>query len=217
MRYVDTKANKNELSHCIKSGPYILTELVTEVVLAIEDQPRHPRRVEKETYANTTPDNRKLIDAEVKAIHMILNEIGDDIYLTMDACSTAREMWLAIEHLQQRESINKFYKMMNEIVRNKLRLISCRLFDILKQHQNEVNEIRAEKNARNANPLALVAATQHYPDKYSPDTYYQAPKPHKTYTSSSRHTSSTNSYATTRNKSKEIAKPITHPFESPSK
>ncbi|GJR96594.1 hypothetical protein Tco_0268768 [Tanacetum coccineum] len=35
-----------------------------------------------------------------------------------------------------------------------------KLFDILKQHQNEVNEIRAERLARNVNPLALVAATQ---------------------------------------------------------
>ncbi|GJW07702.1 hypothetical protein Tco_1570125 [Tanacetum coccineum] len=62
-----------------------------------------------------------------------------------------------------------------------------KLFDILKQYQNEVNEIRAKKLARNANPLALVAAAQHYPD----DTYYQAPKPYKTHTSSLRHTTST--------------------------
>nr|GFD00403.1 hypothetical protein [Tanacetum cinerariifolium] len=32
--------------------------------------------------------------------------------------------------------------------------------DILKQHQHEVNEIRAEKIARVANPLALVAQQQ---------------------------------------------------------
>ncbi|GKC92122.1 hypothetical protein Tco_1157564, partial [Tanacetum coccineum] len=32
-----------------------------------------------------------------------------------------------------------------------------KLYDILKQHQNEVNEIRAERLARTANPLALVA------------------------------------------------------------
>ncbi|GJU99634.1 retrovirus-related pol polyprotein from transposon TNT 1-94 [Tanacetum coccineum] len=31
-----------------------------------------------------------------------------------------------------------------------------KLYDILKQHQNEVNEIRAERLARTANPLALV-------------------------------------------------------------
>ncbi|GJX12787.1 hypothetical protein Tco_0204545 [Tanacetum coccineum] len=34
-----------------------------------------------------------------------------------------------------------------------------KLYDILKQHQNEVNEIRAERLARTANPLALIAPT----------------------------------------------------------
>ncbi|GKB87889.1 hypothetical protein Tco_0960161 [Tanacetum coccineum] len=51
-----------------------------------------------------------------------------------------------------------------------------KLFDILKQYQKEVNEIHAEKIAKNANPLALVATAQQYPD-----TYYQAPKPYKSY------------------------------------
>ncbi|GJY23689.1 integrase, catalytic region, zinc finger, CCHC-type containing protein [Tanacetum coccineum] len=229
MRYVDTKANKNELRHCTETGPYILTELVTEAVPATEDQPGHPRRVEQETYANTTPENIKLIDAEAEAIYVILSGNGDDIYSTVDACSTAREMWLAIKRLQQGESINKqdmktkFWEFewsrFVTIVKQQQDLDTVsyhRLFDILKQHQNEVNEIRAEKIARNANPLALVAAAQHYPDKYSLDTYYQAPKPQKTHTSSSRHTSSTSSHATTRNKSKEIAKLITPPSESPS-
>nr|GFC64072.1 hypothetical protein [Tanacetum cinerariifolium] len=40
-----------------------------------------------------------------------------------------------------------------------------KLYDILKQHQHEVNEIQAEKIARVANPLALVAQQQqsHHP------------------------------------------------------
>nr|GFC46894.1 hypothetical protein [Tanacetum cinerariifolium] len=40
-----------------------------------------------------------------------------------------------------------------------------KLYDILKQHQHEVNEIRAEKIARVANPLTLVAQQQqsHHP------------------------------------------------------
>ncbi|GJR35610.1 retrovirus-related pol polyprotein from transposon TNT 1-94 [Tanacetum coccineum] len=105
---------------------------------------------------------------------------------------------------------SRFYKMMNEMVRNKLKV------DTMQQHQNEVNINRAKKITRNANPLALVVATQHYPDTYSPDTYYQAPKPHKTHTSSSRHTTSTSSHATTKNKGKKIAKPITPPSESAS-
>nr|GEY01320.1 hypothetical protein [Tanacetum cinerariifolium] len=35
-----------------------------------------------------------------------------------------------------------------------------KLYDILKQHQDEVNELRAERIARTANPLALVAQQQ---------------------------------------------------------
>ncbi|GJY68404.1 hypothetical protein Tco_0471386 [Tanacetum coccineum] len=256
IRYVDTKSNKNELRHCIEQGPYILSEVVHEAFQATTKHPTQPRRVDQETYANTTPKHRKLINVEAQAIHIILNGIGDDIYSTVDACSTTMEMCLVIERLQQGESNNKqdlktklfwefgkftsrdgesiesyysrFYKMMNKMVRNKLKVDTMqqqqdldtdsyhRLFDILKQHQNEVNEIRAEKNARTANPLALVAAPQHYLDKHSPNPYYQAPKPHKTHTSSSRHTTTTSSHASTLNKSKKIAKPVTPSSESAS-
>nr|GFA45807.1 hypothetical protein [Tanacetum cinerariifolium] len=69
---------------------------------------------------------------------------------------------------------SRFYKMMNELLRNQydvtnhqsqeLKTVSYhKLYVILKQHQNEVNEIRAERLARTANPLALVAQQQ--PDK----------------------------------------------------
>ncbi|GJR76109.1 hypothetical protein Tco_0088474 [Tanacetum coccineum] len=61
----------------------------------------------------------------------------------------------------------RFYKMMNEMIRNnltqqhKLDEVSYhKLFDILKQYQKEVNELRAERMAKNANPLALVATAQ---------------------------------------------------------
>nr|GFA63886.1 hypothetical protein [Tanacetum cinerariifolium] len=66
---------------------------------------------------------------------------------------------------------SRFYKMMNELIRNQcdvtnhqsqeLKTVSYhKLYDILKQHQNEVNEIRAERTTRIANPLALVAQQQ---------------------------------------------------------
>ncbi|GJU44348.1 hypothetical protein Tco_1201614 [Tanacetum coccineum] len=67
----------------------------------------------------------------------------------------------------------------------------------------------ANERLQNANPLALIAATQHYPDQH-----YQALKAYKTYAPSSKHTPSTRSHAPTRNKGKEIAKPITPPSES---
>ncbi|GJZ07710.1 hypothetical protein Tco_0541503 [Tanacetum coccineum] len=74
-----------------------------------------------------------------------------------------------------------------------------------------VNEIRAERIAKNANPLALVADAQQYPYPY-----YQPPKSHKSYAPPSKQSSSTRSHASTRYKGKEIAKPITPPSESTS-
>nr|GEU76472.1 hypothetical protein [Tanacetum cinerariifolium] len=87
-----------------------------------------------------------------------------------------------------------------------------KLFDILKQYQKEVNEIRAERITMNANPLALVATAQQYP--YS---YYEALKSHKSYaSSSSKKSSSTRSHVPTRHKGKEIAKLLTPSSESAS-
>nr|GEV84953.1 hypothetical protein [Tanacetum cinerariifolium] len=84
-----------------------------------------------------------------------------------------------------------------------------KLFDILKQYQKEVNELRAKRLARNANPLPLVATTQ-----ANQDPYYQTSKSHKSYAPSSKPLIPTRSHTTTRYKGKEIAKPITPPSES---
>nr|GEV36451.1 hypothetical protein [Tanacetum cinerariifolium] len=84
-----------------------------------------------------------------------------------------------------------------------------KLFDILKQYQKEVNELRAKRLARNANPLALVATAQ-----VNQDPYYQTSKSHKSYAPSSKPSIPTRSHTTTRSKGKEIAKPITPPSES---
>ncbi|GKC79130.1 hypothetical protein Tco_1129904 [Tanacetum coccineum] len=109
--------------------------------------------------------------------------IDNDIYSTVDACPNACEMWKAIERLKQGESINvqdletnlywdfgKFTSRDGESLESfvtllkqsqELKTVSYhKLYDILKQHQNEVNEIRAERLARTANPLALVAQQQ---------------------------------------------------------
>nr|GEW96425.1 hypothetical protein [Tanacetum cinerariifolium] len=83
-------------------------------------------------------------------------------------------MWKTIERLKQGESINvqdletnlywefgKFTSQDGESLSQELKTVSYhKLYDILKQHQHEVNEIRAEKIARVANPLELVAQQQ---------------------------------------------------------
>nr|GEY92468.1 hypothetical protein [Tanacetum cinerariifolium] len=81
-----------------------------------------------------------------------------------------------------------------------------KLFDILKQYQNEVNKVRAEKLARNTNPLALVATAQ-----ASQDPFYQSSRSHRSSTPSPKPLISSRSHTATRHKGKEIAKPITPP------
>ncbi|GJW38937.1 hypothetical protein Tco_0808972 [Tanacetum coccineum] len=143
MRYIDTKPNNELIHYCLQNPPYIF-----------------------KWAERTTP---------------VSEGIDNDIYSIVDACLNAYEMWKVIE---------RFYKMMNELVKNKcdvtnhqvnvqfllqlqpkwqrfvtlveqsqeLKTVSYhKLYDILKQHQNQVNEIRATRLARTANPLALVA------------------------------------------------------------
>ncbi|GKF86488.1 hypothetical protein Tco_0254315 [Tanacetum coccineum] len=83
------------------------------------------------------------------------------------------------------------------------------MFDVLKQFQNKVNDIRSERLARSANPLALLAVAQP-----NPDNYYQAPKPQRSNAPSYKQSSSTRPSASTRHKSKEITKPVTPQSES---
>ncbi|GJU15275.1 hypothetical protein Tco_1143241 [Tanacetum coccineum] len=180
-----------------------------------------------------SPENKAYFESEKEAIHLILTGIGDEIYSTVDACKTAHEIWEAIERLQQADECNdtkqldSFYDasqcsvslttstiMVKVIVKQQHKLDEVsyhKLFDILKQYQKEVNEIRAERIAKNANPLALVATTQPYQDPY-----YQAPKSHKSNAPTSKASLPTKSHATTRHKGKAIVKPITPPSESAS-
>nr|GEU29603.1 reverse transcriptase domain-containing protein [Tanacetum cinerariifolium] len=104
--------------------------------------------------------------------------------------------------LQDGESLEsyylRFYKMMNELVKNQcdsqeLKTVSYhKLKDILKQHQNEVNELRTERLARTANLLALVAQQQPI---YHPQNHHI----HYTQNSSTR-----SQQAATKNRGKAI-------------
>nr|GEY90280.1 hypothetical protein [Tanacetum cinerariifolium] len=149
-----------------------------------------------ETPMNMSPDNKAHFLAEKEAIHLILTGIRDDIYSTVDACQTAHEMWEAIERFV---TIVKQQHKLDEVSYHKL-------FNILKQYQNEVNELRAERLARNANPLALVATAQ--ADR---DQYYQTSRSHRSSTQSPKPSIPSRSHTSTKHKGKEIAKPITPP------
>ncbi|GJU01295.1 hypothetical protein Tco_1111633 [Tanacetum coccineum] len=152
-------------------GPYNPTMVTTPAVPATEDSPEVLAKTSVETVQNMTPENKAHYESEKEAIHLILTGIGDEIYSTVDACQTAQEMWEAIERLQQGESLNiqdvktnlfwefgqftsldgetiesyytRFYKMMNEMIRNNLTVATMqvnvqflqRTFNLHQNHQ----------------------------------------------------------------------------------
>nr|GEY20650.1 ribonuclease H-like domain-containing protein [Tanacetum cinerariifolium] len=170
-----------------------------QAVEAIDDSLAVPEHTTVETPMNMSPENKAHFLAEKEAIHLILTGIGYDIYSTVDACQTAQEMWEGIERFM---TIVKQKHKLDEVSYHKL-------FDILKQYQNKVNELRAEKLARNANPLALVATAQ--ADR---DPYYQTSRSHRPSAPLPKPSIPSRSHTTTRHKGKEIAKPITPPSET---
>ncbi|GKB83992.1 hypothetical protein Tco_0950887, partial [Tanacetum coccineum] len=219
LRYINTRPNGDALRKCILQGPYIPSTVIIPAEPATDDSLAVLKRTVVETLLNMSPENKAHYQSEKEAIHLLLTRIGDKIYLTVDACKTDHDMWIAIIRLQQvnvqfLQQLQPEWSRFVTIVKQNhdLDTISYhKLFDILKLYQKEVNEICAERIAKNENPLALVAATQQHPDPY-----YQAPKSHKSYAPPSKQSSSTRSHASTKNKGKEIAKPITAPFESAS-
>ncbi|GJR00475.1 hypothetical protein Tco_0523459 [Tanacetum coccineum] len=187
-RYINTKPNNELIHYCLQNPPYKF-KCNEKIILVAEGSSETTTEGYMENYKNVSQDIRNQLDAEAEDVHIILTGIDNDIYSTIDACPNACEIWKAIERLKQGESINvqdletnlywefrkftsrdgeslesyysRFYKMMNELVRNQcdsqeLKTVSYhKLYDILKQHHNEVSEIRAERLARTANPLAL--------------------------------------------------------------
>nr|GEZ51340.1 hypothetical protein [Tanacetum cinerariifolium]GEZ51354.1 hypothetical protein [Tanacetum cinerariifolium]GEZ51361.1 hypothetical protein [Tanacetum cinerariifolium] len=87
-------------------GPYKPTTVLVQAVAATDDSPAILEHTIVETPMNMSPENKVHFQAEKEVIHLILTGIGDEIYLTVDACQTAQEMWEAIERLQQSESLN---------------------------------------------------------------------------------------------------------------
>nr|GEW55477.1 hypothetical protein [Tanacetum cinerariifolium] len=144
-RYIDTKPNHELIHYCLENPSYKLDWKDTEVLIS-EGSPITTTERIHETYKNVSQEIRDQLNAEAKAVQIILTRIDNDIYSAVDACPNACEMWKAIERLKQCESINvqdletnlywefgkftsqdveslesyysRFYKMMNELIRN---------------------------------------------------------------------------------------------------
>ncbi|GKE43260.1 hypothetical protein Tco_1470544, partial [Tanacetum coccineum] len=164
--YIDTRWNGDALRKCILEGPYTPSTVIIPVVPATNDSPEVPERIAVETILNMSPGNKAHYESEKEAIHLIFIGIRDEIYSTVDACKTAHDIRIAIERLQQGESLNIqdvktnlfwefgkftshdgesmesyysiFYKMMNEMIRNNLTVATMQVnVQFLQQLQPE--------------------------------------------------------------------------------
>ncbi|GJZ64048.1 hypothetical protein Tco_0620469 [Tanacetum coccineum] len=144
LRYIDTKGNGEYLRKCIFEGPYKLTNVVIEVVAGIVNYPEVPQHDKAETVRNMSPENKLYFQAENEAIFLLLTSIGDEIYLTVDACNTANEMWIAIERLQQGKSLN--IQDRDKDMQKNLALLA-KYFKKLYKPAN--NNLRTSSNSRN--------------------------------------------------------------------
>nr|GFA80609.1 hypothetical protein [Tanacetum cinerariifolium] len=203
-RYIDTKPNQELIHYCLKNPPYELG-WNDKPVLDSEGNPTTATERVFVTYKNVTQEIRDQLNAEAEAVQIILTGIDNDIYSTVDACPNDCEMWKAIERnqckvtnhqvnvqflLQLQPEWQRFMTLVKQS--QELKHVSYhKLYAILKQHQHEVNEIRAEKIARVANPLALVAQQQVY-----------HPQPHPTH--HNQNSSTRTHQAATRNRGKAI-------------
>nr|GEY54832.1 hypothetical protein [Tanacetum cinerariifolium] len=78
-------------------------------------------QVMEETYENTSDRVRIMLDDEAKVVHIILNGIRNDIYSTMEACANDKK-FVSRDEESLESYYTRLYKMMNEMVRNKLKV-----------------------------------------------------------------------------------------------
>nr|GEX79325.1 hypothetical protein [Tanacetum cinerariifolium] len=218
LRYIDTRPNEKEAIHLILTGTGDERFSTVDACQTAQEMWEAIKRLQQGESLNIqdvktnlfwefckfTSRDGETMESYYTRFYKLMNEmIKNNLTIAM--------MQVNVQFLQQLQpEWSRFVTIVKK--QHKLDEVSYhKLFDILKQYQKEVNKLRAERLARNANPLALVATAQ-----ANQDPYYQTSKSHKSHAPSSKPSIPTRSHTTTRHKGKEIAKPITPPSETAS-
>ncbi|GKB05736.1 retrovirus-related pol polyprotein from transposon TNT 1-94 [Tanacetum coccineum] len=197
-RYIDTKPNSELIYYCFQNPPYTYqwaektvpvakgsSETTTERLKQCESI--NVQNLETNLYWEfgkfTSRDGESLESYYSRFYKMMIELVKNQCHVTNHQVNV---QFL----LQLQPEWQRFVTLVKQS--QELKTVSYhKLYDILKQHQNEVNEIRAERLARTANPLALVAQQQpvyHHQNHPTQNTQY----------------SSTRSQQSPRNRGKEI-------------
>ncbi|GKB02378.1 hypothetical protein Tco_0830467 [Tanacetum coccineum] len=159
----------------LERGPYEFKELTPSET--------EESRMQKEE--DLRGDYLKHYEGKIEAMNLILISIPNDIYNSVDACTTAQAMWQRVERLMRGTLMNDLER--NGIIYPKVtvntKFLNClqpewlkyvthvrlakrltddtydNLFDYLQQFEKLVNASRAKKLEKSHDPLALVAHT----------------------------------------------------------
>ncbi|GJZ51605.1 retrovirus-related pol polyprotein from transposon TNT 1-94 [Tanacetum coccineum] len=153
-RYIDTKPNSELIHYCLQNPPYTYQWTEKKVPVAEGSSETTTERY-MENYKNVSQDIRDQLNAEAKAAKPIYDVefvpisatitgcmcVDQLLQLAESECIVIRLKW--ISERQQDKHIEQWAWQSQE-----QKTAHHKLYDILKQHQNEVNEIRAERLAQ---------------------------------------------------------------------
>ncbi|GJV02590.1 hypothetical protein Tco_1336159, partial [Tanacetum coccineum] len=171
-RYINRKReNQKWLNKALDEGPYQFQMFV----------PTGSTLPTLQTAEDLQGDELLHYDAEIELMNLILLSIPNEIYNSVDACTTAKEMWKRVKRLMRgtiqnqvdKEThftnefdqfiaepgealvfvYNRFAQLMKDLERNKM------IFPIVTQFEKLINASRAKKLEKSHDPLALVAHT----------------------------------------------------------
>ncbi|GJW64735.1 hypothetical protein Tco_0116619 [Tanacetum coccineum] len=134
--------------------------VLIQAVPEAEGRPAVQQHTSIETVLNMTPENKEHFLSEKEAIFLAFY-MGESLNVQDVKTNLFWEFgkFTSRDGESMESYYSRFYKLMNELTRNNLQVTT------MQQYQNEVNDIRAERIAKSANPLALLAAAQPYSDK----------------------------------------------------
>nr|GEU47626.1 hypothetical protein [Tanacetum cinerariifolium] len=166
-RYIDTKPNHELIHYCLKNPPYKYLWVDKDVPVAEGSTETTTERLKQGESINVqdlqtnlywefrkfTSHDGKSLESYYSRFYKMMNELVRNQYDVTNHQVNVQFL------LQLQPEWQRFVTLVKQS--QELKSVSYhKLYDILKQHQNEVNEIRAERLARTTNPLALVAQQQ---------------------------------------------------------
>ncbi|GJV11067.1 hypothetical protein Tco_1352608 [Tanacetum coccineum] len=166
-RYINRKReNRKWLNKALDEGPYQFEMFI----------PNNSTVLKLQTAEDLQGDALLHYDVEMELMNLILLSIPNDIYNSVDACTSAKDMWKRGKHLERNDmhfpivTINT--KFLNSLQPEWLKYVTQvrlakrltvdtfdDLFYYLQQFEKLVNVSRAKKLEKSHDPLALVAHT----------------------------------------------------------